>query len=126
MRDNSVYDITVIPGNRTMKTAVIGIELRKARRKAGLSQVRLADLMGTSQSAIARAESGLVQPSLDFIERFVRATGEPLRLGTLIVFPASSRESEDDRAERIRRAVGDFQFNPCLRNPTSAAQRSLE
>ncbi|HEX9775353.1 MAG TPA: helix-turn-helix transcriptional regulator [Actinomycetota bacterium] len=109
-----------------MKAAEVGVQLRRARRNAGLSQTRLAGRMKTSQSAIARAESGLVKPSLDFIERFVRETGEPLRLGSLIVFPASSRTEEDDRAERIRRAVGDFQFNPWLREPTPAEQRSLE
>lgn len=109
-----------------MKTAEIGIQLRRARCKAGLSQMRLAERMGTSQSAIARAESGLVQPTLDFIERFVGETGESLAIGSLIILPTGARDRREERTERIRRAIGDYEFNPWLRNPTPSEQKSLE
>ena len=110
-----------------MKTAEIGIQLRKARCKAGLSQAQLGRRMGTSQSAVARAESGLVQPSLDFIERFVRETGQPLRLGSLLVWPVDQpKDRREQRTERIRRAIGEYEFNPWLRNPTRSEQKSLE
>jgi len=41
----------------------IAAELVKARLRAGLSQAELARRMGTSQSAIARLESGQTLPS---------------------------------------------------------------
>lgn len=110
-----------------MKASEIGVQLRRARRKAGLSQSELARRMGTTQSAVARAESGLVRPSLDFLERFVRETRESLRLGSLLLLPAEpATDLQAQRAERIRRAVGDYEFNPWLRNPTPAEKRSLE
>ena len=47
----------------------------KARLRAGLSQAELADRMGTSQSAIARLESGQALPSTKTLLRFAEATG---------------------------------------------------
>lgn len=51
-----------------------------ARVRAGLSQVLVAKRMGTSQSVVARLESGLRPPSMRTVERFARAVG-----GRLIV-----------------------------------------
>lgn len=53
----------------------ISTELVRARRRAGLSQAQLATRMGTSQSAIARLESGLTLPSTKTLLRFAKATG---------------------------------------------------
>jgi ribosome-binding protein aMBF1 (putative translation factor) len=53
----------------------IAAELLKARRRAGLSQAELATRMGTSQSAIARLESGQTLPSTKTLLRYARATG---------------------------------------------------
>lgn len=50
--------------------------------------------MGTTQSSIARSESGLVQPSLSFIERFVSETGQPLQLGSLMILRVSAPEEK--------------------------------
>jgi ribosome-binding protein aMBF1 (putative translation factor) len=50
----------------------ISAELVKARLRAGLSQAELAARMGTSQSAIARLESGQTLPTL---LRYAEATG---------------------------------------------------
>ena len=50
--------------------AVIG-----ARARAGLTQAELAERMGTSQSAIARLESGKGHPSVATLERLAAATG---------------------------------------------------
>jgi transcriptional regulator with XRE-family HTH domain len=55
--------------------------IREARRRAGLSQRELADRVGTTQSAIARWETGRSAPSLASLERLVRACGLELRLG---------------------------------------------
>ncbi len=51
-----------------------------ARTRAGLSQQQLADRMKTSQSYVARLESGKVHPSTDALGRFARATGTRLRI----------------------------------------------
>jgi transcriptional regulator with XRE-family HTH domain len=104
-----------------MTPAEIGLELRRARRSAGLTQRVLAERMGTSQPAIARAESGLVEPSLDFVDRFAQATGQVLKFGSVIVVPPR----DVARRDRVDRAIGDFEFNPWLRGPSEAEQRSL-
>jgi ribosome-binding protein aMBF1 (putative translation factor) len=52
----------------------------EARTAAGLSQAQLARRMKTSQSYIARLESGKVRPSTDALERFAHATRTRLRI----------------------------------------------
>ena len=54
--------------------------LIEARTRAGLSQMQLARRMKTSQSYVARIESGKVRPSTDALERFAHATGTRLRI----------------------------------------------
>lgn len=51
-----------------------------ARTKAKLSQTELAQRMGTSQSTVARLESGAARPSLSTLERFAKATGTRVRV----------------------------------------------
>ena len=53
----------------------IAAELLRARLRAGLSQEELAARMNTSQSAIARLESGQSLPSTKTLLRFAEATG---------------------------------------------------
>lgn len=55
-----------------------GAVLRQARSEAGLTQSQLAELAGTSQSAVAAYEAGAREPSLPVLERMVRATGHVL------------------------------------------------
>ena len=50
-----------------------------ARTNADLCQAELAERMGTSQSAIARLESGRVKPSTRTLEKLAAATGMRLR-----------------------------------------------
>ncbi|MFM9943039.1 MAG: multiprotein-bridging factor 1 family protein [Hyphomicrobiaceae bacterium] len=52
----------------------------EARSRAGLTQEELAAKMDTSQSAIARMESGRSIPSGSTLKRFARATGTRLRI----------------------------------------------
>ena len=54
--------------------------LIEARSRAGLTQEELAEKMETSQSAIARMESGRTIPSGTTLKRFARATGTKLRI----------------------------------------------
>lgn len=49
-------------------------ELIGARVRAGLTQAELAHRMGTTQSAIARLESGTRMPSVNTLLRFAKAT----------------------------------------------------
>jgi ribosome-binding protein aMBF1 (putative translation factor) len=53
----------------------ISAELVKARLRAGLSQAELAARMGTSQSTVARLESGQTLPTTKTLLRFAKATG---------------------------------------------------
>jgi ribosome-binding protein aMBF1 (putative translation factor) len=61
----------------------ISAELVRARRRAGLSQAELAVKMGTSQSSIARLESGLTLPSTKTLLRFAKATGSKFHVRLL-------------------------------------------
>jgi len=53
----------------------IARELIAARARAGLSQAELAERMHTTQSTIARLESGRALPSMRTLARFAEATG---------------------------------------------------
>jgi DNA-binding XRE family transcriptional regulator len=50
-------------------------ELVAARVRAGLSQAEVAAIMGTTQSTIARLESGKRPPSLRTVQRYAQAVG---------------------------------------------------
>ena len=50
-------------------------ELIAARHRAGLTQAEGAQRMGTSQSTIARLESGGRQPSMQTVQRYAKALG---------------------------------------------------
>jgi transcriptional regulator with XRE-family HTH domain len=54
--------------------------LIEARAQAGLTQEELAARMDTSQSAIARLESGRTIPSGRTLKRIAKATGTRLRI----------------------------------------------
>jgi len=52
----------------------------KARKRAGLSQAEIARRMKTTQSTIARLESGRGKPSTRTLDRFAKATGHRLKI----------------------------------------------
>ena len=54
--------------------------LIEARSRAGLTQEQVAERMATTQSVVARLESGRVRPSTKTLERYARATGMRLRI----------------------------------------------
>ena len=56
------------------------LEVAKARQRAGLSQAELAKRMKTTQSMIARLESGRGLPSTRTLGRFAKATGYRLKI----------------------------------------------
>jgi ribosome-binding protein aMBF1 (putative translation factor) len=51
-----------------------------ARCHAGLTQAELAKRMGTTQSVIARLETGRSKPSTATLEKLAKATGTKLRI----------------------------------------------
>ncbi len=54
--------------------------IRNARDAAGLTQTQLARRLGTTQSVIARLESGAANPTVQTLERALGATGHRLAL----------------------------------------------
>jgi transcriptional regulator with XRE-family HTH domain len=67
-----------------------------ARTRANLTQAELAKKMGTSQSTIARLESGAAKPSLSTLRRLAKATGMQLKIS---LEPRKSR-SKKERGKR--------------------------
>jgi ribosome-binding protein aMBF1 (putative translation factor) len=58
----------------------ISLELIKARNSSGLTQKEIASRMGTTQSVIARLESGKTIPSMKTLARYAQATGKHLHV----------------------------------------------
>jgi predicted transcriptional regulator len=54
--------------------------LIEARTRAGLTQAELASRMKTTQSVIARLESGRVGPSTSTLQKYATATGTRLKI----------------------------------------------
>lgn len=81
--------------------------IRQARLDASLSQVELAARAGTSQSALARYETGAALPTLPTLERLLAACGKRLEIRTLPTQhpgPGVSMRSQlGPQADRLRR-----------------------
>jgi len=82
--------------------------IREARRRAGLTQAQLAELAGTTQSAIARLESGRTSPSFDTVRRMMRLCGfnllvalDPYDDSDLAQAQALLRRSPDGRVDQL-------------------------
>jgi predicted transcriptional regulator len=69
--------------------------LRAVREAAEISQRDLARLAGTSQSVIARIETGQVDPSWGTLDRLVRAAGGAVHL-EIVSAPAFDPQLLDD------------------------------
>ena len=57
-----------------------GYQLRRARESAGLTQQELAERLGISQQAIARAERWASNPTVRFMESWAQALGVRLEI----------------------------------------------
>ena len=75
-------ELPILPGFREMalrrmaaERAGLVRELAAQRQAAGLSQTEVAARMGTSQSAVARLESGAVDVRASTLERYAAAIG---------------------------------------------------
>src|SRR3954451_22613620 len=83
--------------------AGIGNDLvREARKRVGLSQRELAERAGTTQSAIARIETGGSTPSFDAVLRFLRLTD--LDLDPMVV---DRDDSDAAQAHEMRHLTAD-------------------
>lgn len=106
-----------------MNATTLGLRIARRRRQAGLTQVELAERMGTTQSAVSRLESGRTLPTFDLLERFASATRGPFE----VVFGEEPElPSRAERRRRVRRALGDFVFDPWARDPSPAEAETLE
>ena len=70
----------VFPGFREMaeRRRQLVADLAARRREIGLSQTEVAARMGTSQSSVARIESGAADVRLTTLERYAAALGRQL------------------------------------------------
>jgi transcriptional regulator with XRE-family HTH domain len=85
-----------------MQVSTMGGDLiREARRRAGLTQAELAARADTSQSGIARWESGRTAVSLDDVMRLVRLCGFDLEL---MMLPRD--DSDIAQASRLTNLTG--------------------
>lgn len=72
----------VFPGFAEMaaRRRAVTDELAERRQRLGLTQTQVAARMGTSQSAVARLESGDADIRLSTLERYAAALGHQLEL----------------------------------------------
>jgi predicted transcriptional regulator len=61
--------------DRSARRSELIDELVRARQESELSQTEIAARMGTSQSAVARLESGVLDARLSTLERYAAALG---------------------------------------------------
>jgi transcriptional regulator with XRE-family HTH domain len=89
--------------------------VREARKRARLTQRELAEKAGTTQSAIARLESGRTRPAFDDVLRLVRLCGFDLDI--MLVEPDESDWAQaqrqlalapEQRAERMEHVAAQF------------------
>lgn len=76
-------DLPIMPGFRDMarRRRALAERLVELRQASGLSQTQVAARMGTSQSAVARLESGSADVRLSTLEKYAAAVGSSLELG---------------------------------------------
>jgi ribosome-binding protein aMBF1 (putative translation factor) len=77
VEDQEAYDRAYAEADLAGRLAELVYRLRTA---AGLTQTEMARRMGTTQSAIARVESGGSTPTLDLLDRAGRAVGVEMTL----------------------------------------------
>ena len=84
-RHDGLPELPLLPGFREMALRRMSAERRRLvadltaqRRSAGLSQTEIAARMGTSQSAVARLETGDADVRVSTLERYAAAIGSQL------------------------------------------------
>lgn len=84
--------------------AEVAALIRRARKRAGLTQHALAARAGTSQAAVARYETGVASPAVDTLDRLLHGAGHVLSLDA---HPAAiSSDLSGTKANKVRRHRG--------------------
>ncbi|GAA4044712.1 helix-turn-helix domain-containing protein [Nonomuraea soli] len=100
-------DLPLLPGFREMAMARRDMieRLAEERRSSGLSQTEVAARMGTSQSAVARLESGEADVRASTLERYAAAIGHRIswRLSLDAVTGTPSEPTETDHGSGLVR-----------------------
>jgi len=105
-----------------MEAAQVGRLVERTRREAGLTQAALAERVGTTQAALSKIETGRTLPGLELLNRIARAVGRPI---TITLGEPSLLPTLEERRRRVRRVLGDFEFDPWDRDPAPAERESL-
>lgn len=94
--------LPLLPGFREMALRRMSQERRRLvaelaaqRQASGLSQTEVAARMGTSQSAVARLESGMADVRASTLERYAAAIGGQI---SWQLHPAAERSADDHEA----------------------------
>lgn len=98
------------PRTQELSTATLATTLSQMRARAGLTQAEVAARMKTTQTAIARLESGRQSPTMQTLHSFARANGFCLEIGFVrsveedtgcIMIVDNSRPRQDEAAESL-------------------------
>ncbi len=99
-----VSGLPLLPGFREMALRRMSAERRRLvadltaqRRSAGLSQTEVAARMGTSQSAVARLETGDADVRVSTLERYAAAIGSQV---AWLARPGQGQPGQDQPADR--------------------------
>ena len=99
-----VPGLPLLPGFREMALRRMSAERRRfvadltaQRRSAGLSQTEVAARMGTSQSAVARLETGDADVRVSTLERYAAAIGSQV---AWLARPGQGQPGQDQPADR--------------------------
>lgn len=106
-----------------MNAITLGRRISSWRLAAGLTQQELAQRVGTKQSVISRVEAGRSMPSISFIERCAKATGQ--KELTLRFDEKTANVTREERRRRLTRILKGYVFDPWERDPTPAEARTL-
>jgi transcriptional regulator with XRE-family HTH domain len=74
----------------------MGTRIRNARMKKGLTQLRFAEKIGTSQGLISLWENGIIEPSVKWIERIIYR----VRINPFDLFPKIGTHEYVDWSEQ--------------------------
>lgn len=78
----------------------IGLQILELRIIKGVTQHKLAKMIGTAQPSIARAERGALLPSLDFLHKIAKA------LETDLIYPRFVAVEQKERSYQIASFFG--------------------
>lgn len=74
----------------------LGLRIREARQRSGLSQLQLAEAMGISDKTVSAYEVGRVDPPLEALDKISQATSHPVAY-----FVGDVQSNIESRLDRI-------------------------